>query len=197
VIASFRLSGKQWHIFSRFFQQNPRDILTPAHLGPFPSTIAEPFPTQACPICTADGLPACNCGAHAVIQMQDTGGHLKLLNSWGSGFADRGHFRVRDAATLRLTLYELTPVRTPAEKQAFMLRGCQAVLRMADLCPCPPRRPRLGGVWPRRPAEQQLRPGRREGPDSDRLLRGHPTPPRVQASPLLLCCGHMGRTFFF
>ena len=43
------------------------------------------------------------------------------------------YFRVRDAATLRMTLHDLIPVRTPAEKPAFMLRGCQAVLRMAGL----------------------------------------------------------------
>jgi hypothetical protein len=43
------------------------------------------------------------------------------------------YFRVRDAATLRMTFHDLIPVRTPAEKPAFMLHGCQAVLRMTGL----------------------------------------------------------------
>jgi hypothetical protein len=133
VIACFYLSGTQWHNFSRFFKHNPRGTLTPADLGPFPSKLAPPRRGQACAACTADGLPACNCGGHAVVLMRDTGGRLTLLNSWGAAFADRGRFRVRDAATLRLDLYDLALVRTPAEKQAFMLRGCQAVLRMAGL----------------------------------------------------------------
>ncbi len=134
VVACFDLSGMQWKKFSYFFQQNPLGILTSADLGDFPSKTVDLSRKQACPTCITDGLRKCNCGAHAVVLMQDTGGHLKLLNSWGTSFADRGYFRIRDAATLRLTIYDLAPVRTPAEKQAFMLRGCQEVLRMAGLC---------------------------------------------------------------
>ncbi|CAF5166188.1 unnamed protein product, partial [Rotaria magnacalcarata] len=44
---------------------------------------------------------------HAVALMKCDPTSLTFINSWGTGFADKGFFRVRDQAALNLQFYDV------------------------------------------------------------------------------------------
>jgi len=46
-------------------------------------------------------------GGHAVLLTSYTKDHLKLLNSWGSSWADSGFFRIEDEKVLGLEYYHI------------------------------------------------------------------------------------------
>ena len=81
VVARFFLSGAQWDQFHKFYNENPKGILTRAYLDSKHHSTSKP-------------------GGHAVVLTSYDADSLRLMNSWGDDWADNGFFRVQNANVL-------------------------------------------------------------------------------------------------
>lgn len=97
VIATFYLTGEkkhgkcqnEWEIFSKFYKANPRGILTTKELDI----------RQRC-----TGLETTG---HAVVLTSYDSKCLRLMNSWGTEWADDGFFSVQNAEVLGLKFFDV------------------------------------------------------------------------------------------
>lgn len=88
LVARFSLYGNQWDAFEKFWD------------GPNYKRIM-----NACDL--PAGNPNTPYGGHAVTLISIEGGALKLLNSWGSCWADRGFFRIADGSVLGMEFFDV------------------------------------------------------------------------------------------
>lgn len=88
LVARYALYENQWDVFGNFWN------------GPNHKRIM-----QTCDLPV--GNPNTEYGGHAVTLFGIEGGALKLLNSWGSDWADRGFFRIADGAVLGVEFYDV------------------------------------------------------------------------------------------
>ncbi|XP_057300016.1 uncharacterized protein LOC130630514 [Hydractinia symbiolongicarpus] len=84
VLARFYLTSSEWEIFSKFYRENPRGILSKAVLD------ITQRPRNA------------KLQGHAVVLTSFNSECLRLMNSWGCNWADQGFFRVSNASVLQL-----------------------------------------------------------------------------------------------
>ena len=89
VVATFRLTEEEWDIFEDFYERNPKGILTKKEID-----------------ITARSRKRLDFG-HAVVLTSFNGECLRLLNSWGEDWADKGFFRVQKADVLRLRFIDV------------------------------------------------------------------------------------------
>ena len=88
-VARFYLTARQWGNFKKFFNNNPKDIITK-------EIINEPF-----------DYPDQQDGGHAVVLTHISKDYLKLLNSWGINWGDNGYFKVKNADVLNIKFREI------------------------------------------------------------------------------------------
>lgn len=104
-IATFNLNATQWGNFSSFYAANPKGILT--------KEIVEAKKEYS------NSTP----GGHAVVLTHISKNYLKFLNSWGTGFADNGYFKVKNANVLgNINFYDIfwdTPDLNKEEIETF------------------------------------------------------------------------------
>jgi len=91
VIAMFQLSDTELGDFHKFYRRNPRGMLRKVHLKH--STGPQGTGTEL--------------RGHAVVLTSFNSISLRLMNSWGSDWADGGFFRVQNAAVLGLSFYDV------------------------------------------------------------------------------------------
>ncbi|CAH1783463.1 unnamed protein product [Owenia fusiformis] len=89
VLVQFRLTDHEWDLFSDFYKKHPDGILTKSDLNI----------TQRSYVAEVIG--------HAVVLTSYNGECLRMMNSWGSDWADGGFFRVRDADILGLEFIDV------------------------------------------------------------------------------------------
>ena len=89
VVATFRLTEKEWDIFEEFYKSNPKGILTKKEIDI----------TARCPKTPDFG--------HAVVLTSFDSECLRLLNSFGEDRADLGFFRVENADVLGLKFIDV------------------------------------------------------------------------------------------
>ena len=89
VVATFRLTEKEWDSFEDFYESNPKGILTKKEID---ITARRPK--------TPDF-------GHAVVLTSFDSECLRLLNSWGEDWADMGFFRVQKADVLGLNFIDV------------------------------------------------------------------------------------------
>lgn len=92
-VAVFWLPGEAWHKFSRFFRNNPKGILQRSDLLKADGTLGDKNHKDS--------------GSHAVVLIDANISALEFLNSWGPDFGNNGRFRVRNAAVLNITFYDV------------------------------------------------------------------------------------------
>ena len=89
VVATFRLTEKEWDSFEDFYESNPKGILTKKEID---ITARRPK--------TPDF-------GHAVVLTSFDSECLRLLNSWGEDWGDIGFFRVQKTDVLRLEFIDV------------------------------------------------------------------------------------------
>ena len=89
AIAIFRLTVPEWKSFSEFFKRNKDGVLTKSEID------ISKRPQNA------------EHTGHAVVLTSYNSGCLRLMNSWGSCWADGGFFRVRSADVLGLEFIDV------------------------------------------------------------------------------------------
>ncbi|CAH1793841.1 unnamed protein product [Owenia fusiformis] len=89
VIVRFRLTDPEWDLFSEFYKEHPDGILTKSDLD----ITQRPYGAEV--------------GGHAVVLTSYNSECLRLMNSWGSDWADGGFFRVRNADILGLDFIDV------------------------------------------------------------------------------------------
>ena len=89
VVATFRLTEEEWHSFEDFYESNPKGILTKKEID-----------ITARPPETPDF-------GHAVVLTSFNSECVRLLNSRGEDWADKGFFRVQKAEVLGLTFIDV------------------------------------------------------------------------------------------
>ncbi|CAH1786821.1 unnamed protein product [Owenia fusiformis] len=89
VVARFRLTEPEWELFSAFYRANPRGILSRSDLD------------------IRQRWHGAELGGHAVVLTSYNSDGLRLMNSWGSEFADDGFFRVSSADVLGLEFIDV------------------------------------------------------------------------------------------
>ncbi|KAL4511792.1 hypothetical protein ABPG72_012637 [Tetrahymena utriculariae] len=77
LVAIFRLFDQQWKQFSSFYKNNPKDIL---------ENVGQNSQIKI--------------GGHSVVLIGYTENYLKFMNSWGTGWADSGFFKIKDEQVL-------------------------------------------------------------------------------------------------
>ena len=87
-LAIFRLSGLQWANFKEFFSANPKGILTKKIINKQNNSNEE------------DEF-------HCVVLTHISKNCLKLLNSWGENWGDKGYFRVENADVLNAEFIDI------------------------------------------------------------------------------------------
>ncbi|XP_068678686.1 uncharacterized protein [Montipora foliosa] len=132
VVARFYLTGAQWDQFSQFYQEKGKEILTKSYLNSKRGSTSDP-------------------GGHAVVLTSYDAESLRLMNSWGDGWADSGFFRVQNSDVLGLeffdvywTLNDLSKKEKEAYKKSGAkvagnlmksLKGLQEAKYKCPLCP--------------------------------------------------------------
>ena len=118
VVTTFWLTDDEWRSFSEFFKSKPTGILTKKEID----ITARPPNAR-----TGDG--------HAVVLTSFNSECLRLMNSWGVGWADQGFFKVQNADVLELqfidvfwTLEDLTE----EEKSYYEKHGSQVARRLMN-----------------------------------------------------------------
>lgn len=89
VVARFRLTEYEWDRFEDFFKSNPEGILTKKEID----ITARP--------------PKAPTEGHAVVLTSFNSECLRLLNSWGHEWADKGFFKVQNADVLGLDFIDV------------------------------------------------------------------------------------------
>ena len=132
VLARFRLTDSEWDSFSEFYRSKPRETLTRSELD-----IQQRR--------RSDGL-----SGHAVVLTSFSSRGLRLMNSWGSKWADGGFFTISNADVLGLefvdvfwTIQDLKQSERDAhsthgagiaQKLISRLRGLQTAQYKCPLC---------------------------------------------------------------
>ncbi len=122
VVATFRLTeqctccgNNEWNKFSRFYKRNGSGILTKKELD------------------VSKRCPNAPLGGHAVVLTSFSSQCLKLMNSWGSKWGDKGFFRVQDAGVLQLKFYDvywtLNDLK-PEEKAYYRTHGSEVARKL-------------------------------------------------------------------
>ena len=111
VMTAFWLTEDEWDSFSNFFMSNPTGILTKKEID-----------------ITARPPNARPDEGHAVVLTSFNSDCLRLMNSWGVGWAEQGFFKVQDAAVLGLEFFDVfwtIKDLTEEEKSYYKKRGSQ------------------------------------------------------------------------
>ena len=87
-LAAFQLTGKQLYNFKKFFEENPKGILTKDIINKQNNYNGE-------------GI------THAVILTHISKNYLKFLNSWGKNWGDNGYFKVENQSVLNAEFIEI------------------------------------------------------------------------------------------
>ena len=109
VVVTFHLTGAQWDQFRKFYDENPRGILTRSYLD------SKPVSTSGA-------------GGHAVVLTSYDADSLRLMNSWGDDWADQGFFRVQNSNVLGLQFFDVfwtLDDLTKKEKKAYEQHGAE------------------------------------------------------------------------
>ena len=109
VVVTFHLTGAQWDQFEKFYDENPRGILTRSYL-------------DSKPVSTSDA------GGHAVVLTSYDADSLRLMNSRGDDWADQGFFRVQNSDVLGLKFFDVfwtLDDLTKKEKKAYEQHGAE------------------------------------------------------------------------
>ncbi|XP_067024616.1 uncharacterized protein [Acropora muricata] len=109
VVVTFHLTGAQWDQFVKFYDENPRGILTRSYLD------SKPFSTSGA-------------GGHAVVLTSYDADSLRLMNSWGDDWADQGFFRVQNSDVLGLKFFDVfwtLDNLSEKEKKAYEQHGAE------------------------------------------------------------------------
>ncbi len=108
VLAMFALTDPEWERFSEFFENSPKGILTESHLG------------------KSKRDPKMELKGHAVVLTSFNSYCLRLMNSWGTDWADQGFFRVRNSDVLDtrfIDVYWTMDDMFESEVEAYKLEG--------------------------------------------------------------------------
>ena len=89
VVATFRLTEKEWDSFENFYERNAKGILTKKEIN------------------KTNRPPKTPDFGHAVVLTSFDSECLRLLNSWGEDWADMGFFRVQKADVLGLNFIDV------------------------------------------------------------------------------------------
>ena len=109
VVVRFHLTGAQWDQFEKFYQENPRGILTRSYLDSKYHSTSAP-------------------GGHAVVLTSYDADSLRLMNSWGDQWADQGFFRVKNSDVLGLEFFDVFWTLndlSKKEKKAYEIHGAE------------------------------------------------------------------------
>ena len=109
VVVTFHLTGAQWDQFGKFYDENPRGILTRSYLD------SEHHSTS-------------DHGGHAVVLTSYDADSLRLMNSWGDDWADQGFFRVQNSDVLGLEFFDVfwtLKDLSKKEKKAYEQHGAE------------------------------------------------------------------------
>ena len=87
-LAVFKLSGKQYYNFKKFFEENPKGILTKDIINKQNDYNGE-------------GI------THSVVLTHISKNYLKFLNSWGKNWGDNGYFKVENQSVLNAEFIEI------------------------------------------------------------------------------------------
>ena len=87
-LAVFQLSGKQYYNFKKFFEENPKGILTKDIINKQNDYNGE-------------GI------THSVVLTHISKNYLKFLNSWGKNWGDNGYFKVENQSVLNAEFIEI------------------------------------------------------------------------------------------
>ena len=120
VVATFRLADNEWDRFKKFFERNPKGILTKKEIG------------------ITDRPPNAPVLSHAVVLTSFDSECLRLLNSWGENWADMGFFRVQNADVLGLQfidVYWTEKDLTDEEKYYFLKHGSEVARTLMNVFP--------------------------------------------------------------
>jgi len=120
VVAIFRLTKYERERFKVFFKSNPEGILT-----------KEEFDITARPLTDPTV-------GHAVVLTSFNSECLRLLNSWGPKWADKGFFRVQNADVLGLDFIDVfweEDDLTEEEKAHYKNHGAEVAKNVLDLLP--------------------------------------------------------------
>lgn len=92
VVATFCLTNEvEWPAFSKFFENNPKGILTRNKID----------------VRKRPKSPAPEMSGHAVVLTSFNSKCLIFMNSWGQDWGDIGFFRVKDADVLQLEFFDV------------------------------------------------------------------------------------------
>ena len=89
VVARFRLTDQEWDDFGKFFDENPKAVLTRNDID------------------NCKRQPGVQTGGHAVVLTSYNSTCLRFMNSWGSKWADNGFFNVQNVAVLGLEFFDV------------------------------------------------------------------------------------------
>ena len=88
-VARFRLNQKQWINFRKFYDNNPKGILTKEIIN------------------ESNGYPNGKISGHAIVLTHISKDYLKFLNSWGTTWGDNGYFKVKSADVLNIEFTDI------------------------------------------------------------------------------------------
>ena len=114
VVVTFHLTGAQWYQFGKFYNENPRGILTRSYL-------------DSKHVSTSDAA------GHAVVLTSYDAESLRLLNSWGGDWADQGFFRVQNSDVLGLEFFDVFWTEddlSEKEKKAYEQHGADVARKL-------------------------------------------------------------------
>ena len=114
VVATFHLTGAQWDQFRKFYDENPRGILTRSYLDSKRFSESKP-------------------GVHVVVLTSYDADSLRLMNSWGDDWADQGFFRVQNSDVLGLKFVDVFWTLnnlSEKEKEAYERHGAEVASRL-------------------------------------------------------------------
>ena len=117
VVARFWLTDDEWDSFDKFFKSKPTSILTKKEID----ITARP--------------PNTSTGGHAVVLTSFNSQCLRLMNSWGVGWADQGFFKVQNAEVLGLEFIDVfwtVEDLTEEEKSCYEKHGSQVARRLMN-----------------------------------------------------------------
>ena len=117
IVARFRLTDQEWKAFSRFYQINPKGILTREEID------------------IKRRSRSCFTHGHAVVLTSYNSESLQLMNSWGTDWANNGFFRVRNAEVLGLEFLDVFWILADlkhSEKMAYKAQGPKIASRLVE-----------------------------------------------------------------